>query len=181
MDDYQKQEMEENQRNPKNRFLGLFCHANQVDSSWGYNWPFWCGVLMFSIVIGLISILDFSFSYKLINSFRSRGGWIVFFFILRIISDVITIIGIILAAVSIVQTSFQKATIAYYTGCLSFIINIAVFIFGLFKILFYSYGYFVLIWGFSDFVLLLFLWILFCNMVDIGRKVRQAVGANSFQ
>ena len=69
MDDYQKQEMEENQRNPKNRFLGLFCHANQVDSSWGYNWPFWCGVLMFSIVIGLISILDFSFSYKLINSF----------------------------------------------------------------------------------------------------------------
>ena len=181
MDDYQKQEMEENQRNPKNRFLGLFCHANQVDSSWGYNWPFWCGVLMFSIVIGLISILDFSFSYKLINSFRSRGGWIVFFFILRIISDVITIIGIILAAVSIVQTSFQKATIAYYTEILSFVINIAVLIFGLFKILFYSYGYFVLLWGFSDFVLLLFLWILFCNMVDIGRKVRQAVGANSFQ
>jgi hypothetical protein len=181
MDDYQKQEMEENQRNPKNRFLGLFCHANQVDSSWGYNWPFWCGVLMFSIVIGLISILDFSFSYKLINSFRSRGGWIVFFFILRILADVITIIGIILAAVSIVQTSFQKATIAYYTEILSFVINIAVLIFGLFKILFYSYGYFVLLWGFSDFVLLLFLWILFCNMVDIGRKVRQAVGANSFQ
>ena len=93
----------------------------------------------------------------------------------------ITIIGIILAAISIVQTSFQKATIAYYTGCLSFIINIAVFIFGLFKILFYSYGYFVIIWGFSDFVLLLFLWILFCNMVDIGRKARQAVAANSFQ
>ena len=47
-----QQEIEENRRNPKNRFLGLFCHASDVDDHWGFNWSFKCGVFVFSILIG---------------------------------------------------------------------------------------------------------------------------------
>ena len=172
MDDYQKHEMEENQRNPKNRFLGLFCHANQVDSSWGYNWPFWCGVLMFGIVIGIISIYDFIGCFQLINEITT--GWQKFFYSLRIISNVVAIVGIVFAALSIIQTSFRNATIAYYTLILSFIINTVFCVFSVFSILISKYWYNVIVWFFCDFILVIFLWVLFCNMVDIGRKVRQA-------
>ena len=48
----------ENLRNPKNRFLGLFCHANEVDNSWGCDWSFATGVIIFSIVIGTASLAD---------------------------------------------------------------------------------------------------------------------------
>ena len=37
MSDYQAAQQEENMRNPKNRFLGLFCHASEVGDSWGFN------------------------------------------------------------------------------------------------------------------------------------------------
>ena len=33
--DYQITLEEENKRNPKNRFLGLFCHASEIDITWG--------------------------------------------------------------------------------------------------------------------------------------------------
>ncbi len=179
MDDYQKHEMEENQRNPKNRFLGLFCHANQVDSSWGNNWPFWCGVLMFGIVIGIISIYDFIGCFQLINEITT--GWQKFFYALRIISNVVAIVGIVFAALSIFQTSFTNATIAYYTLILSFIINTTFCVFSLFSIFISKYWYNVIIWIFCDFILVIFLWILFCNMVDIGRKVRQAASETSLK
>jgi len=180
MSDYQnQQEMEENQRNPKNRFLGLFCHANQVDSSWGLNWPFWCGVLMFSIVIGIISIYDFSVCATHMRYFK--GGLDKVFYLLRILSNVVALIGIIFAALSIIKTSFQYATIAYYTEILSFIINTVFIIYFLFFNFLSRYWYELIIWGFCDFILLLFLWILFCNMVDIGRKIRQAAASNTFQ
>ena len=48
----------ENKRNPKNRFLGLFCHASDVDDHWGFNWSFACGVVVFSIVFGIWTIFD---------------------------------------------------------------------------------------------------------------------------
>ena len=179
MDDYQKQEMEENQRNPKNRFLGLFCHANQVDNSWGMNWPFWCGVLMFGIIIGIISIYDFFGCISLIRDIEFTTSWRNFFYVLRILSNIIAIVGISFAALSIVQTSFQKATIAYYTLIVSFLLNTIFCIFSLFSIFITRYWYNVILWFFCDFILLIFLWILFCNMVDIGRKIKQA--QNTFQ
>ena len=38
MADYQPATAEEeNRRNPKNRFMFLFCHASEVDQSWGKN------------------------------------------------------------------------------------------------------------------------------------------------
>ena len=59
MSDYQAaKEVQENERNPKNRFMGLFCHASQVDISWGWNWPFWLGVVIFSILVGFMSVFD---------------------------------------------------------------------------------------------------------------------------
>ena len=62
-DNYQKAE-QENLRNPKNRFLGLFCHAREVDNSWGCNWSFPTGVIIFSIVIGIASFADIYFIAK---------------------------------------------------------------------------------------------------------------------
>ena len=92
-------QMEQNMRSPKNRFFGIFCHANQVDDHWGYNWSFTCGVVVLSIILGIWTIYDLSSMSTLI----ARGylfGWYIFFCILRFISDFISIAGIVFAVLS---------------------------------------------------------------------------------
>ena len=108
-------------RNPKNRFLGLFCHANQVSDSWGYNWPFYCGVIMFSIVIGIMTLFDVSVIFT--KFFDQTKDWFLLWFIIRFISDLIALIGIVFAIMSIIQSNFIRATIGYYCMVLSLILN----------------------------------------------------------
>jgi hypothetical protein len=182
MSEYQAANQEENLRNPKNRFMGLFCHASDVDSSWGNNWPFSCGVILFSIVAGFMTIFDISVIFK--KYFQIIEGWFLFWFIIRLLSNLITLIGIIFAILSIIQTNFTRATIAYYSILLSFVLN-ATFcgycVFRIFESYFWrktTYRFFV--WILNEFVLFWFSWILFCNMVDIGRKNRQNAGATNF-
>ena len=64
--DYQITLEEENRRNPKNRFLGLFCHASEVDTTWGCKCPFWVGVFLLSIVGGIETIVDKSYFFSFI-------------------------------------------------------------------------------------------------------------------
>ena len=175
-------EEEENYRNPKNKFLGLFCHANQVDNSWGYNWPFYCGVIIFSIIAGLMTIFDISVMFG--KFFKYLKRWFLFWMIIRFLSDLICLIGIIFAIMSIVATNFTRATVAYYCMIVSLILNFAFCIYCLVRI-FDKYfweitTYRFIVWILNEFVLVWFCLILFCNMVDIGRKIRQNAAANAF-
>ena len=176
-------EEENNLRNPKNRFLGLFCHAREVDTTWGCKCPFWVGIVIFSFIIGGGAISD-------IPSIRSISRiliWIdlfTIFIILRITSDLFTIIGIIYAIFSICRSHYRASIIAYYCLVVTFVINTLFFIYIVF-IIFYSYyrtrlAFRILGWGLDYFCLLLFCWFLFCNMVNIGRRNRQQTAANSF-
>ena len=183
MTEYQNaREIEENQRSPKNRFLGLFCHASEVNNSWGMNWPFSCGVILFSIVIGLMTIFDISAIFT--TFFRSQHGWFLFWFVIRFFSDLLALIAIVLATMSIIQTNFSRATIAYYTLIVSLICNTFFCGYCIFRIFDGAFWrattYRLIIWLLNEFIIFIFCWILFCNMVDIGRKNREKAAANAF-
>ena len=182
MSDYKApSEEEQNKRNPKNRFLGLFCHASEVNDYWGYNWPFWCGVLLFGIVIGFMTFFDIFF---VMGTFSILSGWFLFWFIIRFFSDLVALIGIALAGFSICGTDFTKATVSYYLMCLSLLCNTLFCFYCIFKLFdkeFWSKTtYKIIVWLFNEFVLFLFCWILFCNMVHIGRKRRHQAATNNF-
>ena len=174
----------ENRRNPKNRFLGLFCHANQVDDHWGFNWSFACGVIIFSIVFGIWTIFDIVSMDKVLSRSWYTSGWFPGFCVIRFISDFIAIIAIIVSILSIVRTNFKLATAAYYLLIISLILDIAFLIDCICNFFNRSFwravNFRVIVWLANLFVLFIFCWILFCNMVDIGRKIRANVGANPF-
>ena len=183
MADYQPATAEEeNRRNPKNRFMFLFCHASEVDQSWGKNWSFGCGVVIFSIICGIMAIFDVSVTFG--NYFKNIRNWFLFMFVIRFISNLITLTGIIFGIISIIQSSFQRATIAYYAMVISFLLNLIFCIYCIFRIFSADFWkkttYRIVVWLLNEFVLLLFCWILFCNMVNIGRKNRQNAGATTF-
>ena len=181
--DYQAAQTE-NLRNPKNRFLGLFCHANQVDDHWGCNWSFGCGVALFSCLVGIWTIFDAVTMCRLMtNQLRGRTGFTVWC-IIRFLSDFIAIIAMIFAILSVRQINFKRATIGYYMLIVSLILNTA---FVIYCITCFFDSYFwrattfrIIIWLLNEFVLFIFCWILFCNMVDIGRKKRNAAASNPF-
>ena len=75
-EDYQRAQ-EENLRSPKNRFLGIFCHANEVNDHWGPNWSFGCGVIFFSVLVGIWTIFDTVTMSLLINRTFSRMAHIL--------------------------------------------------------------------------------------------------------
>ena len=174
MSDYQAAQQEENMRNPKIRFLGLFCDESEVDYSWGFNWSFSCGVYMFSILFGYMTLNDISAIFT--EFFIKVTGWFTFWFVLRMISDFIALIGIVFSVLSCSQNNFSRATIAYYCMILSLVLNllfIGYCIFRLFDGQFLKITtYRLIVCLFNEFVLFLFCWILFCNMAVMGRKLR---------
>ena len=183
-EDYQRAE-EENLRSPKNRFLGIFCHANQVDDHWGPGWSFGCGVYTFSILVGIWTIFDISTISELLNRLgRFFSGWPIFWFIVRFVSDFIAIIAMIIAMLSVCQTNFKKATIGYYMMYVSLLLNTAFFIYCItrfFNADFWRYTtYRIIIWMLNEIVLFIFCWILFANMVVIGRKIKTTIATNPF-
>ena len=173
-DNYQKAE-QENLRNPKNRFLGLFCHAREVDNSWGCNWSFPTGVIIFSIVIGIASFADIYFIAKeQVFSNTTYSSMFKFWIVLKIISDLISFIGIGCGCYAVFRANLRYSIIAYYVVVLSFLLN-TIFIISCFFTMF-SYPKYVLLylipWGILEFGLVLFCWILFCNQVYVGRQVK---------
>ena len=183
MDDYQITFAEEqNLRNPKNRFFGCFCHANEVNDTWGCGLSFSCGIIFLSIILGAGFIYDIpsisSISYTLLYWF----SWFTFFIMLRIIADVFAIVGIVFALVSICQSNYKRSVIAYYCLMVTLVINTV------FSIVFvyYTFSYYryvqlrIFAWLLDEFLLILFCWFLFCNMVVIGRTNRQNAASNSF-
>ena len=156
---------QENLRNPKNRFLGVFCHAEQVDSAWGCDWSFQCGVIFFSIIILACSFFDVYeiASNKIFSSAYSGGHQ--FFFGLKVFSDIINFIGIILGCIAVGYMNLKYSIISYYVAVLSLILNTIFFIY-LFVAIFISWSKF---WHeiapviFLEIGLVFFSWILFCR------------------
>ena len=157
--DYQITLEEENRRNPKNRFLGLFCHPSEVDTTWGCKCPFWVGVFLLSIVGGIEAIVDIPI-IKAIFFLLSWLNLFTIFIILRIISDICAIIGIGYAIYSICRSHYKASIIAFYCLVATFAINIFFEIF-MIVILFYStyrigVSFRIFSWAFDYFCLFLF-------------------------
>ena len=185
MDDYQITYAEEqNLRNPKNRFLGCFCHANEVDNTWGCGFSFSCGVIFFSIFLGLGAFYDIpsisSIKYDILRWYWFN--WFTFVIFVKVISDIFAIIGIILALVSICSSNYKRAVIAYYFLIVTLVLNtVASIAFIYFTFVNFRYVRLtILSWIVDEFFLILFCWFLFCNMVEIGRKNRQTAASNNF-
>ena len=170
---------QENLRNPKNRFLGVFCHAEQVDSAWGCDWSFQCGVVFFSIIILACSFFDVYeiASNKIFSSAYSGGHQ--FFFGLKVFSDIINFIGIILGCIAVGYMNLKYSIISYYVCCVSLIITTLFMIYNFFAL----FSFTSLVWRemiavlFLDVGLFFYSWILFCNQVDLGRQAKAAASA----
>ena len=181
-DENYKLQVQENLRNPKNRFLGCFCHAKDVDSSWGCNWSFQTGVIIFSIVILICSAFDiYEIAYKKCFVY-SPNGLFTFFFIFKVVSDVLNLTSIVIGIVAVAKIHLRLSIIAYWMAVLSLLLNTIFFIYIFIAIFFYVDR----IWRIMITVvlleigLILYSWILFANQVDIGRKKKaEAAQANS--
>ena len=180
-DDYQRAQ-QENLRNPKNRFLFLFCHAKEVDNSWGCGWSFSTGVIIFSIIIGIASFADIYFIAKegvFSNNEYSKAFKIMIF--IKVFSDFISFIGIGLGCYAVNRENLRYSIISYYVVVLSFLLT-TIFILSCFISMFiYTIVlYFLIPWGLLEFALLLFCWILFCNKVYLGRKKRAQANQSTY-
>ena len=173
-----------NDRNPNNKFFGCLTHADEISDSWGCGLSFSCGIIVLSILIGFSSLYDI---YAIPFTFRTNGfrlNYINIMIILRLLSDFITITGIVYAYISICNSHYRKSLIAYYCMMVSFIINVSFAIFIIFIYIFYSkyriqLGTF-LSWILDGFIFYLFVWFLFCNSVVIKRKNQGEVNNNNF-
>ena len=178
MTDYQDQATQEAMRNPKNRFLFLFCHANDVGDSWGFNWPFYVGVVIFSILVGIMTFFDLYYLFK-DEYLKKSAGWFLFMLILRLISDGFAIVSIIFGFKSVCQAlESLSGAVAYYAILISLLLN-TIFCFYCIISLFDGVFLKVVKWRVITFflqepVLFAFAWILFGNMVEVARKIRSA-------
>ena len=175
-DEY-KYKQQENLRNPKNRFLGFLCHAKDVDTAWGCDWSFQCGVITFSIVILVASFWDIYelAHYKVFQI--APNGWYSFFFGLKVFSDVVNFIDIILSCFAVHKHNLKYSIISYWVGVLSLLLNTLFCLYMLIAM----FIHFDKIWHeipaaiILEVGLFLFTWILFCNQVVLGRERQKAL------
>lgn len=183
-EDYQRRKAE-NMANPKNRFLFLFCHANEVDQSWGCNWSFATGVIMFSILTAVCVLADM---YYIANDgffSKAQSSMFKFMFFIKVFSDFVALVCIGLSCYATQRSNYRYSIVSYYVGVLSLLLCTIYLIYTLVKIFNPDYWAIVKLrlisWGFGEFALFMFCWILFCNMVDVGRKKKaQQQNTNEF-
>ena len=182
--------------NPKNRFLFCFCHSYEVDKGWGCGccgcraFPFSLGVILFSIVMLISAIKDIVdiLSSNYISDKYDNSIFKIFFYI-KIVGDVICILGIFTGLTSVKNRSYGASVVAYYLTALCFLLNTSFCVYVLTCIFSASFWWNVGItkiitvvsWYIIDYILLLFTWILFCNMVDIDRKIKEEKSKNPYQ
>ena len=178
-DEFAQAKQTANLKNPKNRFLGIFCHANEVDNSWGCGWSFATGVIIFSILCGVACLMDIYYiaEGKFFDKASEHTIYKIFF-IIKIISDFICFIGIGIACFATNRNNHTYSIVSYYVMVLTFLLHTIYLIYTLIAIFDSEYldivRYFLISWELDELGLLLFCWILFCNQVYIGRKIRAA-------
>ena len=173
-EDYQRRE-QENLTNPKNRFLGLFCHAKEIDNSWGCGWSFGTGVILFSFVIGIASLMDIYYiAEKQIFSEDDVSGFFKFMLVVKIISDFISFTGIGIACYAVNKENHTYSIVCYYVIVLSFLLNSLFLVYSIIALFsYFKYiSLFFIPWILLEFILFWFCWILFANQVYVGRKIR---------
>ena len=177
MTDYQDQATQEAMRNPKNRFLGLFCHANDVGDSWGYNWPFYCGVIMFSVLVFIMAACDVYYTFEQGYFKADETIWFKLLFVSRLIADLFAFASIFFGAKSIRLTDSRSGAISYYSIIISLVLNTIFCIYCIIRLFdgeFLGHVKWRLITFFlQEPILFLFAWVLFCNMVEIARKIKR--------
>ena len=174
--------------NPKNRFLFCFCHSYEVDVGWGCGccgcraFPFSLGVRIFSAIYFIIAVKDI---YDLIISNYLKedndNKLLHIFFIIKLISDIFILLGVICSNASLRRKRYKLAVAGYYLVVIAFILNTSFcvyFITNITSVKFWVKYVFlkvltIIIWYISAYYLVLFAWILFCNMVDIDRKIKE--------
>ena len=188
---------EEKKCNPNNRFLFICCPNTSVDSGWGCKicgcrtLRFSVGVYIFSLIMMINSINDVSDVIAMDYFKKDNDNLIAIFFYLKLVSDAFTIIGILFAVFSACASKYTPSVIAYYLVLISFLLNTTFCIFILFQIgnsdfigfmtiLWKGIIFSIILWIFFDFVLLIFTWMLFCNMVDINRRKQNMDQENMF-
>ena len=181
-DENYKLQVQENLKKPKNRYLGCFCHAKDVDNSWGCNWSFQCGVIVFSVVVFICSVADVYHIAGREVFKNSPNGLFTFFFIFKVVSDVLNFITMGLGFAGVGQKNLKLSIIAYWLSVASLALNTIFFIY-IFVIIFIWPK---LVWPimltviFLEIGLVILSWILFANQVDLGRRKKaEAAQANS--
>ena len=178
-------EYESIDRNPNNKFFGCLTHADQVNDSWGCGLSFSCGIIVLSIFIGFSSLYDIYAIPPIFRTYYFRLNFFYIMILLRILSDFITITGIIFAYISICNSDYKKSLIAYYCMMVSFIIDVLFAIFIIVIYIFFNHYYYItlsafLSWLIDGFIFYLFVWFLFCNSVVIKRKKEGSMNNNNF-
>ena len=182
-DDNYRLQVQENLRNPKNRYLGCCCHAKDVDSSWGCNCSFQAGVVIFSVIVFICSVIDVYHIAGRKVFVKSPNGLFTFFFIFKVISDVLNFASILVGCSGVCNANLKLSIIAYWMSVLSLLLNTIFFVYIFIAIFIYV----DLVWPIMITVivleigLIIFSWILFANQVDLGRKKKAelAQAANS--
>ena len=180
MDDDYKRAEHENLRNPKNRFFGIFCHAKEVDETWGCGCSFATGVLLFAIINVIASFFDIYYMASR-NFFKKGNSLFKFMAAIKILSNLISFLNSLAAIYEVKIKHYVLSIVCYYLEILSFFLNSFYFLYCIVAIFSYfdPIGYFIISWGAMDFIILLFCWILFCNQVVLGRERRQAITPQS--
>ena len=176
--------------NPHNRFLFIFCHASDVsENGWGCiccgrrTFNFKIAVFIFSIIMMFGSINDL-IDITSMNYLDEKDEFFEKMYYFKLASDCIIIIGILFSLCSVFRSNYCIFVISYYSIFISFYFNtifciytltqikkqnIILFLKNCFKGTFLT----LLFWLFFDYVLLLFAWILFCQMIQGRRRRRQ--------
>ena len=177
-------EYESVDRNPNNKFFGCLTHADQVNDTWGCGLSFSCGIIVLSILIGFSALYDIFALPPIFRHYYFRFNLFYIMILLRILSDFITITGIIFAYISICNSDYRKSLIAYYCMMVSFIIDVVFAVFIIVIYIFFTYYRITLSaflsWIIDGFIFYLFVWFLFCNSVVIKRKTQQTMNNNNF-
>ena len=171
-DDDQYRKQQENLTNPKNRFLGLFCHAKEVDNTWGCGWSFGTGVIIFSVIMVIVVIYDIIYiaSKKIFQS-PDISFTFKFFIVIKILSDIIAFVGIGISIYAVNRQNRLYSIVAYWVIVLVFLLNTIFVIYAIVAIFYYwdYIKYLIFLWFIMEFILLLYCWILFANQVYLGR------------
>ena len=168
MSDYEQ--VREQQRAAKNRFLLAFCHANDVGDSWGFNWSFQCGTVFFGILEGLSSVFDILSVFNNQSALRMFGLWSF----IRFVSDVFALIGIFFGYHSVKTVNYKNSIIAYYTLFIGLLLNTIFLIYFFYYVFVHKWHWDIISFIIGEIILFIFTWILFCNMVSINRQIRKA-------
>jgi len=190
--DYYNQPKEENYNNCcKHRFLCFFCKSYEVDKGWGCGicgcrtFSFSFGIILFASIYLIISIKDF-IEIAADKDLKNENFKIIF--MIKILADVLCILGSIFGLASIWSKSYCQGAICYHIVAISFLVNGVFCILLLLKLkdylLRWDFAFYritnTIIWGVAEYWQLIYAWICFCNKVDIKRKKDEQQSKNPY-